>query len=64
MILGPDGKPAVARGLSLSCDVSGKRRSVELVKMNRLTCWVRVPGTMSRPAKIIKRHLLKHGVGA
>lgn len=62
-ILGPDGKPARS-GISLTCLVSDKRRNVELVKSNRKTVLVRVPATALRPAKIIKRHMCKHSVGA
>ena len=65
-ILGPDGKPArrYGSGVALSCLVSGKRTNVELVKMNRKTCWVRVAPTAVRRSKVIKRHLVKHGVSA
>ena len=62
-ILGPDDRPAGA-GISMTCLISGKRRNVELVKANRKTVLVRVPRSGFRPATIIKRHLVKHGVGA
>ncbi len=62
-ILGPDGRPAAA-GISITCLVSGKRRSVELIKANAKTVLVRMPATVLRPAKIVKRHLAKHAVGA
>ena len=62
-ILGPDGRPA-AVGISITCLISGKRRSVELIKANRKTVLVRVPATALRPSKIIKRHLAKCAVGA
>jgi len=63
-ILGPDGKPASDRvGFGVTCLISDKRRQVELVKANRKTVLVRVPRSGLRPATIIKRHLVKHGVG-
>ena len=62
-ILGPTGKPARS-GISITCLISGKRRDVELVKTNRKTVLVRATRTESRPETIIKRHLVKHSVGA
>ena len=48
-ILGPDGRLARA-GIGITCLISGKRTSVELVKANRKTVLVRLPRSGLRPA--------------